>query len=528
MRLRLIPIILMSVLANFSLVQTQENQTSSLEKLKQELEQLKEEVKILKKDKESKKAPESDKNKAETEIEAPEINFKDDTTVPTATKSGKKPEMLIEEEFVEEEEQESKFYLKKTETSSSGLLQQATEKVAGSSLVLSGFFTLEFRDLQSEDSAFRFLPSLSPQSTFNNSHLNLYVDAKVLPDFRFFCELRFVYEPYSQFIESLGKISATSEVLIERAWVDWLFRDWLTVRAGNFLVPYGIWNLEHGDPILLSTFTPVMLRRDIFPERATGVQLYGHCSIQDVELLYYFWLGNGKGARLATEDEQNNKSIGARLETKLPDFQKLSGIAIGVSGYVGKGHGGTVSTTDDRIANSIYKVFAAKGQLSALRELNENGFDATGDPLGEFRDHALGVDLRFRFYNFFFQGEIVVNSVRPTEKVDSPVDTDGDGTADMVVTVTPKSFRQFGAYMQSAYEFDAGSWGLVTPFFRFDWLEGNDRFHRELAAFTIFISGVNWKINNNVALKAEYHVVRVRDAHERDLTGFYSSATVSF
>lgn len=505
----------------------QDQQAGEMQMLKQEIDKLKQEVQNLKKEKEK----EVKKNKTDEEIEDNsmlEIDLQNKPAQAMPKPKSVAPKMTIEEDlhWEEEEQKETQFYLKETESSNKGFLQQTTEKTTAGSVVLSGFFTLELRDLQSEDSSMRFLPGVRPQSTFNNSHVNLYIDAKFLPEFRFFTELRFVYHPYTQMVEALGKINHTSEVLIERAWVDWLFRDWLSVRAGNFLVPYGIWNQEHGDPILLSTFTPLLLRREIFPERSTGIQLYGRVTMDDWSLLYAVWIGNGKGSQLATEDDQNNKALGARMEVKFPDFGKLTGMAFGVSGYIGKVK--PTAVDNDDLQESIFKVYNEENNVDDIYKLAVAGYDPAGDPLGEFREYALSLDLRFRFYNFFFQGELVMNGVDPSERVQQAIDTDGDGAADTNIDVKPGFFRQYGAYMQYAYEFDIGSWGLVTPFVRFDWLEGNDRVKRDLSTFTILIGGVNWKPNNHVAVKAEYHINRFRDAHARDFEGFYSSFTVSF
>jgi hypothetical protein len=499
----------------------QEKDASELQVLKQEVEKLKQEIQSIKQEKESKK------KSADEEIDEGmlEIDLHNKPAQPAQKQKSVAPKMTIEEELQWEQE-ETQFYLKGTEASNKGLLQQTSEKVTNGSVILSGFFTLEFRDLQSEDSSMRFFPGVSPQSTFNNSHINLYLDAKFLSDFRFFTELRFVYHPDTQMVESLGKVNHTSEVVIERAWVDWLFRDWLSVRLGNFLVPYGIWNQEHGDPILISTFTPVLLRREIFPERNTGIQLYGRLTLDEWAILYYAWIGNGKGPRLSTEDDQNNKALGARLEVKFPDLKKLTGAAFGVSGYIGKMK--PTALASDELQTAVFNIYNEENNLDALQKIILAGYDAAGDPLGEFREYALSFDLRFRFYNFFFQTELVMNGIEPVERVDVPVDTNGDGVADTTVNVKPNFCRQYGAYIQGAYEFDLAGWGQLTPFMRFDWLEGNDRVLRDISTFTILITGVNWKPNSNVALKAEYHIYRFRDAHQRDLEGFYSSFTVSF
>ncbi len=82
--------------------------------------------------------------------------------------------------------------------------------------------------------------------------------------------------------------------------------------------------------------------------------------------------------------------------------------------------------------------------------------------------------------------------------------------------------------MQCGYEFDLGYWGLLTPFFRIDWADGNDNYKLDGAAQTLYLYGINWKVNSNLVLKAEFIDVRFRDVHQRDFTMFYTSVVFSF
>lgn len=439
------------------------------------------------------------------------------------TKSlNKTAELTIEDEFGEIEEEENQFYMKEAKTpgtSTIGLVEEQSGKLTEGALIISGFFTLEYDDFQTEDSTIEpFFPS---NSTFNNSHINLYIDAKFLTNFRFFTELRFLYQPNTEVFE-IGQVSRSGEVLIERAWAEWEYRDWLRIRAGNFLVPYGIWNLEHGAPILISTYTPLVLRRQIFPERATGLQVLGTVTLNDFDVLYYAWIGNGKGSQIATQDDQNNKAIGGRLELHFPDYHQFKSTVLGVSGYTGKVQGQEYGGLEPQ----AFQVFAVEQDLATLEEFYLSGLSFIGEPLDEYQDNALGVDLRFRFYNFFFQGEFIMNFVKPTGAI--VVDIDG-GNPD--VSIKPSPFKEFGGYMQYAYEFDINTWGLIgilTPFIRIGFVEANDDIKREIGTFTIFSGGLNWKANPNVVLKAELHDVRFRDVHSRDFTFFTSSINVSF
>ena len=45
-------------------------------------------------------------------------------------------------------------------------------------------------------------------------------------------------------------------IILERAYIQWSKLDWLGVRVGQFLTPYGIWNVDHGTPTLITMFRP--------------------------------------------------------------------------------------------------------------------------------------------------------------------------------------------------------------------------------------------------------------------------------
>ena len=83
----------------------------------------------------------------------------------------------------------------------------------------------------------------------------------------------------------------------------WNYCNELNLRFGKFLTSYGIWNREHGSSILTSTRTPLLLRKQIFPESMTGVEIYGIIFPMDFEISYHAWIGNGKGTQAATQDE---------------------------------------------------------------------------------------------------------------------------------------------------------------------------------------------------------------------------------
>lgn len=428
-------------------------------------------------------------------------------------------ELEIEDDFGEEDETE--FYLRNEgEVSQGGYVAEQTRRLTDGVLSVSGFFSLEYNDFQTQNST---VESLFPSdSTFNNSHINLYFDARFYKDFRFFTELRFLYQPFTEIFE-LGQATRSGEVIIERAWAEWEFRDWLKIRGGTFFIPYGIWNLEHGSPILLSTFTPILLRREIFPEKTTGLQLNGLLTFDNFDLKYYAWVGNGKtqveDIVLSTQDNQNNKAIGGRVEFQFPYTNIFQELAVGFSAYFGKVQGQEFNGAD--IQNLIAQVFIAEGNVAVINDLALDGFSAIGEPLDEYEDRAIGFDFRIRLQNFLIQGEFITNFVRPSKAADL-----GGG-----LKVKGRSFKEYGGYLQFAYEIDISGFGLaglVTPFARLGVVQANDQADKELGSFSEYTFGVNWKVNPAVVLKAEYLIIKFADVDERDFGAFFSSFNVSF
>lgn len=503
-------------------LQTQDD-TISIEQLKKEIEELKQKdlqktqtLEKLKRDLENIrsqeiKPPQKTGKEAEEEFE-PEIPSL--LIGPAKDKEGKKEPsarpFLIEEAF-DEEEQETAYYATGPAT---GIIEEESKKLTGGALTISGFATLEFADYRMRESSlgktFGGRAIIGKDNTFSNSHVNLYIDAKFLEDFRFFTELRFLYSPASEFLAESLKFSRSGEVLIERAWMEWTFRDWFKVLGGNFFVPYGIWNLEHGDPILLSIRTPVVLRFQLFPERCTGIQIFGTVDLDEFEMTYYAWVGNGKGSRISSGDDQdsnNNKATGGRLQLKFPDSEPLRDVYVGVSGYIGSVRGPEYPNAITGLTPLFRAAMASEGNLATFNQLAAARFNAIGEPNGKYIDQVWGADIRFRLYGFFFQGEFIMNYVDPRNAI---------------------NFKELGGYVQAAYEFNLEKWGLLSPYFQYAYLDANDEFRKELASHYIITAGLNWKPYTSVVLKTEYFFAKFKDVHTRDFDAFLASVSVSF
>ena len=182
---------------------------------------------------------------------------------------------------------------------------------------------------------------------FENAHSNfdqhrwiLNIGAELGDRLRFYSE----YE-----IEHGGpNASGGGEAKVEQAWVDFLIEDWVNLRAGALLVPFGRTNLYHDSDIRDLTTRPIV-SRDIIPTTWTesGVGIHGEVnptigSYEDLAIGYETYIINGltdgfsdtsmSGAKGSLGgNNNNNQAVVGRVA-----ISPLLGHEIAFSGYWGK------------------------------------------------------------------------------------------------------------------------------------------------------------------------------------------------
>ena len=168
--------------------------------------------------------------------------------------------------------------------------------------------------------------------TFYLGRLNLYYDAHPDPDFRFLAETRLSLYPNGTpagVDRSTGIVQRTStqvsdvsspnstttvswgSIIIERAVLDWTRYPMLSVRAGLFLTPFGIYNVDHGSPTLISSTQPSYIGQRWIPEQQLGLQIFGSYPIAPWELGYAITVSNGRTDGIL--DAGDSKAYGGRL-----------------------------------------------------------------------------------------------------------------------------------------------------------------------------------------------------------------------
>lgn len=187
-------------------------------------------------------------------------------------------------------------------------------------------------------------------NTFVFGNLNLYVDASPIEHLRILTEFRLTLSPHGEETSVIGgfaRIDTTafdfsspssqyqirqSGIYIERAWSQYEFSKAFKLQWGMFLTPFGIWNLDHGSPTLISLILPTFIASQMVPTRLLGLHGYGSFFSGNNEIGYAIHLSNG---RTPTDfDFTEDKAVGARAFWAYEsDFGRF---VLGASGYVGR------------------------------------------------------------------------------------------------------------------------------------------------------------------------------------------------
>lgn len=189
-------------------------------------------------------------------------------------------------------------------------------------------------------------------TTFVLGNIDLYFDFHPLPDWSSLVETRLTN--YAQGAEQVGVTGIqpyqaapsaevtdlangtgydrvrVSSIVLERAYIQWQRHQELGVRVGQFLTPYGIWNVDHGSPTLIAIDRPEFVTKELWPAHQLGVEVFGQTS----ELLpdgwtleYHATVSNGRNP--GSVDLGDNKTLGGRV------VASRRGLRFGVSAFHG-------------------------------------------------------------------------------------------------------------------------------------------------------------------------------------------------
>lgn len=191
-------------------------------------------------------------------------------------------------------------------------------------------------------------------------------------------------------------------ISLPRVHADILLTDELNLRVGKFITPAGIWNVDHGSPVILTVRQPYQTAFfPIFPVSQTGVQVFGRTTVADQDLSYAAWVTTGRGDAdvLGSYDygqdprNMDDWAVGTHLQG---DLGYLDGVRLG-----GSFHTGTLRQSQEWATVPVEGVdLNTQTTTTDLAKTTINTVDSSYS-----RELCYGLDSKVQWKGFLLQGE---------------------------------------------------------------------------------------------------------------------------
>ena len=410
-----------------------------------------------------------------------------------------------------------------TDQDEAAFAQGGEEYSSKEPLSVYGFFDLRYlQGLWDKDSAFNlYFPS---HGSFMMTNINLYFASQMTDTLEALVELRlsfmpqgwvgdnYVAEAYTATGVPLGTAGewlrldttmrdpgTTAEfqqggLTLERVHLTWAPVDWFKILAGRFLTPYGIWNVDHGSPVILTVVTPYMQLRELVPLAQTGLQVFGRFYPRnDLFLDYAVTLSNGRGALDSVMDLDDNKGVGLKLKLSYEGDKATA--ALGAYGYYGK--------YSDTQFHSHVILDPATGTMDDDVDKPLTYHEKVTNGYGE---GVVSTDLLLELFGVRVQSEFIWRRI----DVDHPRQLYSremlfSGASILADHLFQASYTGWGYYVLLAYELPIANLlhGVrITPYAMWEDTRGYDTF--PYVNFKLVTGGLNVKPSPYVTLKLEY------------------------
>ena len=323
---------------------------------------------------------------------------------------------------------------------------------------------------------------LNRQPSFFVGNLNLYLDAQLSRRWRALTEVRFTYLPNGAPILSdanaprqegdlsdytkFSRKTPVGGIVIERATLEYTVSPALSISAGQWLTPYGIWNVDHGSPVIIGVTAPFIIGAQLLPSAQVGILGHGSAPlIGDWELSYALGLSNGRLDKVPFEDLDGNKAVTARVAVT---YRGVGEATVGATFYAGRSTQGS---------SGLYFV---NGRPKSRLNVNE-----------QFDEASYATDFKWVWRNLHLQTEWLLNERRYTNT----------GRVRRSSALAPDK-RNFGGYALLGYR--TPLFGIM-PYASAEYSADPLLQALELAdTVTIFTCGLNIRPEPRVVFKAEY------------------------
>ncbi len=409
---------------------------------------------------------------------------------------------------------------KKNTTESEDFSIEAAEEFDTTRLLsIYGFFDVNFiKHFQSDDAVGNlFVPA---KSSFLISNINVYLLSQMTETLTAMLELRFSFQPHGQEneLETIvlidgQEISREGEydrvdttvtdpfdslmykqggISIERVHLTYAPFEWLNVLVGRYLTPYGIWNIDHGSPVVLPVQLPFMYMREMVPQAQTGLQVMGRLFATDTVFFdYAVTLSNGRGDLDAIYDVNENKAVGLRMRLSY-EGEKLR---LSAGGY---GFYGVSSKTEKVVEMHMRSDMTLDMSLDRPMRvvINDTG---TRD------DYILSADFLLEIAGIELQSEYVWNRMNvQTHSIEEPEWAVAKGGSPLDTSYYASSVGN-AVYVLLGYELPLYEWIApvrITPYLLYEYTEYSDTAPH--GNIDLYRGGLNVKPSPYVVLKVEF------------------------
>ena len=249
---------------------------------------------------------------------------------------------------------------------------------------------------------------IASKPAFVLGNVNLYFDARPSPAWRALVETRLTLAPNGTY-DGLTQVDTRfmdtsspsgrgyavwSGVILERAWMQWTYSEHLALQAGYLLTPYGIWNVDHGTPTLISLLLPSLQVDEAIPQHQIGMQALGTFARDAWELGYHAYITNGRSGNAVDTDWR--KGFGGRVILRHIGEVRLT---LGGSGYYGSMH------------KEVEMLRIRPDATTGVPTANFEKSDLAKDGGFAADEWAMGGDLSLDWAGLRFRGEAMVRHV---------------------------------------------------------------------------------------------------------------------
>jgi hypothetical protein len=360
----------------------------------------------------------------------------------------------------------------------------ADEEDEPSPVQVYGFADVGYRRLFGSQSN-PWLTLLNRHPSIFVGNLNTYFDAKLGSKWRSLMEIRFSYLPQGAPDTNISAQTITREndrtadytdftrskslgsIMIERAYIEYAAFSFLTLKAGQWLTPYGIWNVDHGSPVIIGVSRPFIIGGELMPEHQVGFMADGSTPLAgDFELSYMAAVSNGRIDKVAYEDLDSNKAVTARTALT---WRGLGQMTLGSTFYTGL------------YTDSVNQLSFHNGNPVGSEKINV-----------QYDERTYAFDYRWIWKGLHVQGEWIINDRKYTAK-GRPAGPNGGLSPDR---------RNSGGYGLIGYR---TPWWTIMPYFKAEYTPDPQTQSIGInQKFAIFTGGINVRPRANVVLKTEY------------------------